>query len=119
MLQALAKWKAKTPNWASATKLELLANQIKDVTPLASVTALTYLGLAFNQTQDVTPLASLTALTVLYLGNNQIKDVPSGSKRFKKRIKTFLGLGRPASFISSPMTPTHPPSGGLLSCPPP
>ena len=59
MLDALAKWKAKTPNWASATTLGLNGNQIKDVTPLASLTSLTSLGLYGNQIQDRSPLQHL------------------------------------------------------------
>jgi len=55
--------------------LNLSNNQIQDVTPLASLTALTGLSLGRNQIKDVTPLASLTALTGLYLEDNQIVDV--------------------------------------------
>ena len=74
MLGALSNWKARTPNWATETQLYLGGNQITDVTPLASLTELTYLSLNNNQITDVTPLASLTGLTRLYLDSNQITD---------------------------------------------
>ena len=57
------------------TELRLYLNQIQDVTPLAGLTALTELDLGDNQIQDVSPLAGLTALTELDLDDNQIQDV--------------------------------------------
>ena len=57
------------------TELRLYLNQIQDVTPLAGLTALTELDLGDNQIQDVSPLAGLTALTDLDLDDNQIQDV--------------------------------------------
>ncbi|MCV6636977.1 COR domain-containing protein, partial [Candidatus Albibeggiatoa sp. nov. NOAA] len=50
-------------------------NQLRDVSPLAALTALTYLNLFDNQLSDVSPLAALTALTSLNLYNNQLGDV--------------------------------------------
>eukprot|EP01044_Picomonas_judraskeda_P005280 COSAG03_NODE_494_length_7432_cov_9.546707_2_plen_306_part_00 len=90
MMTALAEWKASTPNWEAATELDLGDNQITDVAPLASLTALTELDLGNNQITDVAPLASLTALTELDLGDNQITDVaPLASLT----ALTDLGLG--------------------------
>jgi hypothetical protein len=55
--------------------LSLTDNQIRNVAPLAGLTALTKLVLYGNRIQDVTPLAGLTVLTTLYLFDNQIQDV--------------------------------------------
>ena len=68
-----------------ATELELHANQITDVTPLAELIDLTTLGLGLNQITDVTPLAKLTKLKTLWLSDNQIADVMPLAKLTKLR----------------------------------
>ena len=62
MMTALAEWKASTPNWEVATELNLDDNQITDVAPLASLTALTKLYLYDNQITDRTPVTHLSAV---------------------------------------------------------
>jgi internalin A len=57
------------------TELNLGANQISDVRPLASLTNLTNLYLGENRISDVRPLASLTNLTDLSLYRNRISDI--------------------------------------------
>ena len=49
--------------------------QISDLTPLAGLTELQYLGLVGCQIRDITPLAGLTNLTWLDLYENDISDV--------------------------------------------
>jgi Leucine-rich repeat (LRR) protein len=56
------------------TTLDLSCKKISDVTPLASLTNLTWLDLGYNQVSDVTPLASLTNLTRLYLDFNPVRE---------------------------------------------
>ena len=55
--------------------LELDRNDITDVTPLKSLTSLTYLSLWKNDITDVTPLKSLTSLTSLSLNYNDVSDL--------------------------------------------
>ncbi|MYH84112.1 hypothetical protein F4141_25795 [Candidatus Poribacteria bacterium] len=65
---------------ASLTALQelyLVKNGISDVLPLAGLTELTRLNLAENDISDVSPLASLTNLTWLKLSNNPITDFSS------------------------------------------
>jgi internalin A len=62
-------------NLVKLTELNLGANQISDVQPLASLTNLTSLYLGENQISDVKPLASLTNLTDLSLYRNRISDI--------------------------------------------
>ncbi|MEG5245209.1 leucine-rich repeat domain-containing protein, partial [Microcoleus sp. ARI1-A1] len=57
------------------TYLNLSHNQISDLIPLQSLTSLTYLNLSHNQISDLIPLQSLTSLTNLNLENNQISDL--------------------------------------------
>ena len=57
------------------TYLDLHCNQISDITPLQSLTNLTYLDLHCNQILDITPLQSCAALTNLNLEKNQISDL--------------------------------------------
>ena len=49
--------------------------QIRDLTPLAGLTALTSLYLVSTQVSDLTPLAGLTALTTLDLRDTQVSDL--------------------------------------------
>ena len=56
-------------------KCKKVRDKVRDVTPLAGLTALTELDLYDNQIQDVAPLAGLTALRGLYIGHNPIQDV--------------------------------------------
>ena len=57
------------------TFLNLIGNQITEVSALGSLTQLTQLRLNNNQITDVSALGSLTQLTFLFLNNNQITDV--------------------------------------------
>ncbi len=57
------------------TKLILDGREIRDVTPLASLTRLTDLGLTNNYILDVAPLARLTNLTTLAISANPLSDV--------------------------------------------
>ena len=50
-------------------------NEIRDVTPLGRLSALTDLNLARNQIEDVTPLAELRTLTSLDLYGNPVVDI--------------------------------------------
>ena len=56
-------------------RLYLGGNQIEDITPLASLTALTVLWLKDNQIADISPLSGLSNLDNLWLENNQIVDI--------------------------------------------
>ena len=55
--------------------LDLLDNQISDISALVGLTNLTELRLDDNQISDLSALAGLTNLTVLWLDNNQISDI--------------------------------------------
>ncbi|MDR1217732.1 MAG: leucine-rich repeat domain-containing protein, partial [Oscillospiraceae bacterium] len=57
------------------TRLNLSANEIYDITPLAELTKLTSLGLSFNKISDLTPLSRLTDLTTLVLRTNLLSDL--------------------------------------------
>ena len=72
------------------TGLYLGHSQITDLSPLAGLTVLTELELGDNQISDLSPLAGLTALTELDLGDNQISDLTplSGLTGLE-----YLGLG--------------------------
>ncbi len=59
----------------SLQELNLDQNFVSDVTPLAGLTDLQVLGLYQNEVVDVSPLAALTEMRVLYLSENFIKDV--------------------------------------------
>jgi hypothetical protein len=50
-------------------------NQIQDITPLSSLTSLTWLSLAGNQISNLSPLSGLTDLTTLDLRDNLVTDV--------------------------------------------
>ncbi len=55
--------------------LDLEFNQINDILPLADLKNLTNLNLKYNQITDISPLAGLKNLSVLDLGYNQITDI--------------------------------------------
>lgn len=57
------------------TWLDLDANRISDITPLAGLINLTYLNLDSNEITDIGPLAGLRNLDGLSLFDNQIGDV--------------------------------------------
>ena len=64
--------------WSEAsalTALDLADRQIVDVSPLAVLIGLKYLGLWSNEIVDVSPLAALPSLERLRLGDNEIVDV--------------------------------------------
>ena len=54
---------------------KLSENQIRNIQPLANLTALTEVSLSKNQISNVAPLETLTALTVLELTGNTIADL--------------------------------------------
>ena len=49
--------------------------KITDISPVAGLTALTWLNLNNDQIIDINPVAGLTALTELHLDDNQITDI--------------------------------------------
>ena len=57
------------------TNLNVGGNQVADLRPLANLTNLTGLSLWYNQVTDVSPLRSLTALTYLNLADNYVSDL--------------------------------------------
>jgi Leucine-rich repeat (LRR) protein len=59
----------------SLADLSLRENNLYDVSPLSGVTSLTGLDLSFNYLSDVAPLAGLVNLWGLALGSNNITDV--------------------------------------------
>jgi hypothetical protein len=63
-----------------ATLIELTiimagGNQITDISPVANLTALTFLGFSANQVVDISSVGNLTALTTLNINDNKIVDV--------------------------------------------
>ena len=56
-------------------RIQSRENQISDISPLTSLSALQKLHLAINQIQDISPLSGLTDLSTLYLGQNQIRSL--------------------------------------------
>ena len=50
-------------------------NYVTDLSPLATLTALTHLNIGGNRVADLRPLANLTNLTGLSLWNNQVTDI--------------------------------------------
>ena len=68
------------------TELGLLNNQISDISPLAELKKLKKLELFNNRISDISPLTELNNLTRLYIFNNQIKDI---SPLEKLNIKDF------------------------------
>ena len=67
-------WLRQYPFFESLTHLDLVANSIVDLSPLAGHDSLVSLQLAQNHITDVSPLAGLTSLTELWLGGNLITD---------------------------------------------
>jgi len=59
----------------SLTDLDLGGNQISDISPLDGLTNLERLVLDWNQIDNLSPLANLTSLTLLDLDSNQISDI--------------------------------------------
>ena len=59
------------------TYLYLNGNQIQDLTPISALTQLTTLGISKNQISEISPLTTLTQLKDLYLAQNQIEDINS------------------------------------------
>ena len=58
------------------TQLDASARNITDLTGLEYATSLTTLNLVSNQISDISPLANLTNLTLgLWLSHNQISDI--------------------------------------------
>ena len=55
--------------------LGLVGCQIRDITPLAGLTNLTWLDLYENNISDISPLANLTQLQILQIYQNQISDL--------------------------------------------
>ena len=53
----------------------LSENEISNISPLQTLTNITWLSLLDNKITDITPLASLTNLETLYLNNNEISDI--------------------------------------------
>ena len=83
MLRLIEFWGSKEP-MKDLTGFEYAKNlkhfsqfygQISDLTPLAGLTELQYLGLVGCQIRDITPLAGLTNLTWLDLYENNISDI--------------------------------------------
>lgn len=75
--------------------LELSANQIHDIAPLAKLTGLNALTLTANPISDLTPLAGLTQLNRLSLGGCHISDITP-----LKELKDLQLLGLPSNQIS-------------------
>ena len=59
----------------SLTYLNVGANQVADLRPLTNLTNLTGLSLWHNQVTDISPLSSLTSLTYLNLADNYVSDL--------------------------------------------
>ncbi len=74
-LLALAVWTMISCEGARCTTLDLRHTRVSDVSPLASLTAMTSLNLAHTRLIDLSTLASLTALTSLNLSGTQVSDV--------------------------------------------
>lgn len=70
------------------TTVVLHRGNVRDVTPLADLRALTFLSLAVNSIDDISPLSNLKHLEELDLTSNQISDVePLRSLRSLKRLR--------------------------------
>ena len=61
--------------FAEVQKVDLQNRGVSDVTPLASLTKLEYLGLHGTDLGDLTPLAKLTNLKTLYLSCTPVFDL--------------------------------------------
>ena len=62
-------------NLTNLTWLGLDSNQISDISALAGMTALNWLFIENNQITDISALANLVSLTILRLTSNQISDI--------------------------------------------
>jgi hypothetical protein len=81
-------------------------NQIKDITPLASLTKLNRLEISDNPVSDLGPLGKYTDLSMLMMSRCQVSDLTplvkaceadaSGPKRFAPYLRLYLG-GNPLS----------------------
>lgn len=71
-------------------QLYLTDNEVVDVSPLAGLSSLTYLGLSDNTISDPAPLAQLTNLVELHLTGNNIEDL-SGLESLTLMEKLALG----------------------------
>ena len=72
------------------TWINLEDNHIEDLSPLAGLTALTEIDLDHNDIVDVSHLAGLTALRTLYLGSNVISDVSPLADGFTALAELYL-----------------------------
>ena len=68
------------------SKLKLSSNNIRDISPLASLTILEVVMLDDNQLIDTTPLVQLPVLAELNLAGNDELLCPSGSKLMTVKI---------------------------------
>lgn len=59
----------------SLQELNLDRNSVSDLSPLAGLTGLQVIGLYQNEVADLSPLAGLSQLRVLYLSENRIHDL--------------------------------------------
>ena len=57
------------------TGLDLLSNNIADISPIAKLTQLRWIDLTGNNISDLSPVAGLTRLRSLFLQNNHISDI--------------------------------------------
>lgn len=80
--------------------LSLEDNQIRDISPLASLTNLTVLDLWGNEISDLSPLTNLTNLTELYLCDNQISDI------LPLVENSGLGAGTEIDLMGNPLSAT-------------
>lgn len=73
-------------------ELELRDNQFTEVPDLAAFTALRYLELSYNEIRSLTPLASLAAphLTELYAASNKVTRIEGISQLTGRKAE---GLG--------------------------
>ena len=62
-------------NLTALVALFLHGTKVTDLAPLANLTNLEYLGIEGTRVSDLTPLANLTVLHLLDIGSTQVKDV--------------------------------------------
>ena len=74
------------------TELSLTGNQITDISPLRGLTNLKELFLSGNRLSDISPLIGLTRLEQLRLGNNKIKILPE--EFFELEMEIIFGDGQ-------------------------
>jgi internalin A len=80
------------------TSLALATNYITDVSPLAELTELRWLGLETNAITDISPLSALTELEGLQILGNQIKDISPLAEL--TNLRSLLIGGNPITDIS-------------------